>query len=58
MDVYIVATVNEDDYIEVDSVWQTYGKADARAEELIAEDEREWEVICSEVELVQASLVR
>jgi hypothetical protein len=57
MEVYIVATVSEDNYINVDSVWQTYSKANARADELMDEDDREWEVICSEVELVQAALV-
>lgn len=50
MEVYIVATVGANQWIEIDSIWQTYGKADVRAEELIAEDNREWEVICSVVE--------
>lgn len=49
MEIYIVAKVNDDSYIEVDSCHRTYGEADRRAEELIDQDECEWEVICSEV---------
>ena len=50
MKVYIVATVSEDNYIEVNSVWQDYSKANVRTVELMNEDDREWEVICSRVE--------
>lgn len=57
MEVYIVASVNEDNYINVDSVWQTYGEADARAEELFGAFGPEWEVICSKVEECHGTMV-
>jgi hypothetical protein len=50
MEIYIVARSSEDGYINIDSCHREYGEADARAEELIAEDDCEWEVIPSEID--------
>lgn len=48
--VYVVASVTEDGYIEGDSCYNDYGKANDRANILMYEDDREWEVLTCKME--------
>ena len=49
--IYIVASVTEDNYIEVDSYYNSnsYYKALNRSNVLMDEDDREWEVLICEL---------
>ena len=48
--IYIVASVSEDNYVTVDSCYTDYSKANDRAEELMSEDDIEWEVLSCKLE--------
>lgn len=48
--VYVVASVTEDGYIEADSCYNDYGKANDRANILMNEDDRVWEVLTCKME--------
>lgn len=47
MNIYIVAKVSEDGYIEVDACFREYEAADNRATKLMELSDDEWEVISS-----------
>lgn len=50
MVIYVVAAITEDNYIQTDSCYNDYGKACDRANELMHQDDREWEVLPCKVE--------
>lgn len=48
--IFVVARVSVDYYIEVDSCYNDHGKALSRANELMSEDDIEWDVLSCELE--------